>query len=58
MTLVTVLILVAVLGCIALLVMAPAAPVRSNPDPQGPAADPAGLKTVPGQRGVHHHRAG
>ncbi|NXY95291.1 hypothetical protein HYE82_13020 [Streptomyces sp. BR123] len=58
MTLVTVLILVAVLGCIALLALAPAAPVGGNPDPGRPAADPAGLKTVPGQRGVHHHRAG
>ncbi|MFD7630853.1 hypothetical protein ACFV7Q_33345 [Streptomyces sp. NPDC059851] len=57
MTLVTVLILVAVLGCIALLAVAPAAPVRRNPDPEGPATDAPRLKTVPGQRSVHH-RAG
>ncbi|MEU5806483.1 hypothetical protein [Streptomyces sp. NPDC047718] len=53
MTLVTVLILVAVLGCIALLALAPPAPVRRNPGPEGPGVEPARLKTVPGQRGVH-----
>lgn len=57
MTLVTVLILAAVLGCIALLALAPAAPARRNPEPARPATEVPRLKTVPGQRSIHH-RAG
>ncbi|MEU3778093.1 hypothetical protein AB0F11_33825 [Streptomyces sp. NPDC032472] len=57
MTLVTVLILAVVLGCIALLALAPAAPARRNPEPARPATEVPRLKTVPGQRSIHH-RAG
>ncbi|MFD3698060.1 hypothetical protein ACFWUZ_18235 [Streptomyces sp. NPDC058646] len=61
MTLVTVLILVAVLTCIALLALAPSAPARRNPLPgrrrraghRRPAV--RRLSELPRQRGTQHH---
>ncbi len=54
MNLVTVLILVAVISCIALLAMAPAVPARRHPDPDRRGPEAPRLKTVPGQRSIHH----
>ncbi|MFJ3582932.1 hypothetical protein ACIPPS_11995 [Streptomyces sp. NPDC090127] len=61
MTLVTVLILVAVLAFIALLVLAPSAPARRNPFPGRPRRSThrrsarSKLTKVPSQRGIQHH---
>ncbi|MFD3326791.1 hypothetical protein [Streptomyces sp. NPDC058701] len=61
MTLVTVLILVAVLAAIALLALAPSAPERRNPSPgrrrtgtHRRAATPR-LNHIPRQQGTQHH---
>ncbi|MET9361720.1 hypothetical protein ABZX93_12455 [Streptomyces sp. NPDC006632] len=51
MTLVTALILVAVITLVLLLALAPSAPARRNPSPRSPNR----LSRVPGQRTVHHH---
>ncbi|WP_174250416.1 MULTISPECIES: hypothetical protein [Streptomyces] len=55
MTLVTALILVAVLGSIALLALAPAAPSGDETGREEGRKDTPRLKTVPGQRSARHH---